>query len=373
MQNSFCKKALVVGIVAVFIGFGAIPSSGMQTDNKSIKLSNLGNILYVGGSGGGNYSTIQSAIDNANNGDTVFVYDDSSPYYENLIIDKSIILIGENEETTVIDGGGTGEIIYVSADNATIGKFTIQNSEFDGILISQEDHPPWDNEIKNANIYNNNIKKVSRGIFGITLQDSMIYGNKIDDIDTGIMLGYSSNNNISGNYITNARYRGIEIMGYFSLNEFYDKIHDLVYPTAKNNIIYRNTVENNRWGIHIWGGCINTKIIENNILDNHEIGIELYSSTNTEIRRNNFIQNENHEGYVHSFFTVINKFSQYFTNLWDENYWSGENYEKSIRINGEFIFIISFPLSDNDFLEMDVFNLPLIKIDWHPASEQYDI
>ena len=38
---------------------------------------------YVGGSGGGNYSSIQDAIDDASDGDTVFVY--NGIYNENII------------------------------------------------------------------------------------------------------------------------------------------------------------------------------------------------------------------------------------------------------------------------------------------------
>jgi len=51
--------------------------------------------LYVGGSVPNNYTTIQSAIDDAVDGDTVFVYDDSSPYREHLLIETSINLLGE--------------------------------------------------------------------------------------------------------------------------------------------------------------------------------------------------------------------------------------------------------------------------------------
>ncbi len=93
------------------------------------------NILYVGGSGANNYTSIQEAINDALPGDIIFVYDDSSPYYENLIINKSIKLIGENRETTIIDGKGTKSVIEIVADNISISNFSIRNSSKSGCGI----------------------------------------------------------------------------------------------------------------------------------------------------------------------------------------------------------------------------------------------
>ncbi|MEF8847999.1 MAG: hypothetical protein V5A68_02570 [Candidatus Thermoplasmatota archaeon] len=49
--------------------------SVFDLDGVAVAKNNTPNdiILYVGGRGPGNYSTIQNAIDNANTGDTVFV------------------------------------------------------------------------------------------------------------------------------------------------------------------------------------------------------------------------------------------------------------------------------------------------------------
>ncbi len=56
------------------------------------------------------YPTIQAAIDNANAGDTVFVKEGT--YNETIVITKSISLIGEERETTVINSNGaTSNII----------------------------------------------------------------------------------------------------------------------------------------------------------------------------------------------------------------------------------------------------------------------
>ena len=114
------KIILILGIIFLLIGISINPSSGINIDKKSIKIMSEGKTLFVGGSGPNNYTTIQEAINDAVDGDTVFVYDDSSPYYENIIIDKSISLIGENRNTTVIDGNYIGNVIEIIADKIII-------------------------------------------------------------------------------------------------------------------------------------------------------------------------------------------------------------------------------------------------------------
>lgn len=98
------------------------------TINHPHPRSNEGTIFHVGGSGPGNYTTIQQAIDAASAGDTVYVYNDASPYLEHLNISEAILLQGENQNTTVIDGNHTGDVITLHADNVTIKEFTIINS-----------------------------------------------------------------------------------------------------------------------------------------------------------------------------------------------------------------------------------------------------
>ena len=67
------------------------------------------NTYYVNKTGsGGAFISIQDAINAANDGDTVFVY--NGTYYENVIVNKIINLIGEHPDATLIDGGGSGTL-----------------------------------------------------------------------------------------------------------------------------------------------------------------------------------------------------------------------------------------------------------------------
>ena len=59
------------------------------------------------------FCKIQYAIDNASSGDNIFVF--SGTYYENIVIDKSVTIEGEDWLTTVIDGNKKRDVVYVIA------------------------------------------------------------------------------------------------------------------------------------------------------------------------------------------------------------------------------------------------------------------
>lgn len=105
MQRSpVIQKYVSLGIILLFFVASMIPLHGQRTGDIPSQPSFTGDILYVGGGGPGNYTKIQDAINASNTGDTVYVYDDSSPYYEHLVIEKSISLIGEDTRSTEING-----------------------------------------------------------------------------------------------------------------------------------------------------------------------------------------------------------------------------------------------------------------------------
>ena len=100
------KRLFCILICMLTISITFVSVSGTIISEKNPCLLSNGNILYVGGSGLGNYSTIQEAIEASVAGDTVFVFDDlikkfSLPMPNHLKIDvdgiERIILEGATE------------------------------------------------------------------------------------------------------------------------------------------------------------------------------------------------------------------------------------------------------------------------------------
>jgi len=117
--------AMTVSIVFLFFSANAISFYSYDTHNQSICKN--GRTLYVGGNGPNNYTTIQAAINAADDGDTIFVY--SGRYPEDIYIWKNISLIGENKEKTIIELC-KGELIEAdSLSFLKIKDFTIKDGE----------------------------------------------------------------------------------------------------------------------------------------------------------------------------------------------------------------------------------------------------
>ena len=262
--------------------------------------------------------SIQEAINSAFPGDTVFVH--AGIYTENLMVGKTLTLIGESKENTIIDGDRKEQsVIDVTASQVVITGFTVQNTSreagtsFAGIKISGAE----------CNVTSNNMRKTKIGIsvtshesiisknvatdngHGIALYSStgaIVESNNVSRNTVGISLAFSSNNTILGNRAVNSSTGGHGI--YISSNSF-------------NNAVLMNVLRFNYHGM--WLSASNDNwIVQNLVADNELLGIELANSPQNIFYHNSFANNGG-ESMRHI------KIDDKSNSIWDDDYPSGGN------------------------------------------------
>lgn len=331
MKKEWLIKTLSMGIVILFIGAGAVSALNINLIDESKPLRRS-NTLYVGGSGPNNYTKIQDAIDDASIVDTIFVY--QGTYHENLVIDKSLTLYGEDKNKTIIDGSSHGNAIYILTNRVTITGFTVTNAGYGHYA----------------------------GIWLENVRFNKIVGNIISDNHYwGICLNSSSLNSISENNIS-MNNLGIEAGGdpqkpsngnIFKNNVFFSNdYYGIGFGWSKGNLFYQNIFLNSPRGISFWHNNFN--IIYKNVFTDNNLGIKLHFSKHNLILFNNFINNEKNADFL------IDNLIQ--NNRYLGNYWN-ESTSKPFIIHGG---LVAFNRS---------FSNPFswIQIDWFPAKEPYVI
>ncbi len=163
-----------------------------------------------------NYATIQAAIDDPDTLDGHTILVDAGTYYENVVVNKTISLIGENKSTTVIDGNRSGVSVSVWSNNFALSGFTIRNGDEHGVAIYSISCVISDNIITN---------NYWAGIFISAVSDNTIINNVITNNHKGIEIFFGpgledANNTISGNKIALNDWYGIYIV-YSSGNKIY--------------------------------------------------------------------------------------------------------------------------------------------------------
>jgi parallel beta-helix repeat protein len=187
------------------------------------------------------YNTIQEGVDGASSGDTVFIA--NWTYNEAITVNKTLTLLGEDSTKTIIDGGGSTNVVRITTDNVTIEGLTIQNGDR-GILIDYSD---------NCTIIGNTI---------------------IDQDDHGIYVWHSNNNTIAGNVLAFNSWTGIFI------------------SSSHNNTIISNTIGNNNDGFGYYESD-RTRVYLNNIMDNTRDQATLDGNSDNTIWEGNYWSNYN--------------------------------------------------------------------------------
>jgi parallel beta-helix repeat protein len=289
--ESLLRKGLAIGIILLFVGTCIIPAVAQNTE-KTLPTSR-GDWLYVGGSGPGNYTTIQSALDAANPGDTVFVF--NGIYYENAYIETSIHLIGEDKNNTIIDGGGVqGSTVVFHANYIYLSGFTIRNcgdwANDGGVWITDAwSHHSSFNTVTN-NIICNNQKP---GIIAYQTNNNTITNNIFLDNVCAIEFGsYSYYNVISQNTFINNSIGMWGAPAHTMISNNYFKNSGISISRGGSNTIKNNQFEGDgSISISLSSGCL----IQNNFLISPKTlgtrvsssyGIAISSSVNVVVKNN---------------------------------------------------------------------------------------
>jgi parallel beta-helix repeat protein len=206
------------------------------------------------------HPTVQEAINNASSGDLIFVHD--GVYYEDIVINKSVSLVGE-----VICGIAAQYVIRIMAAGVSLEDLTVMGNP--------------------SNPYENAIIVSSAG--------NVLKSVRIEDSYYGLTLSSSNNNVISDNIISN-------------------NTNGLTFYFCSSNILSENAVINNNIGISLYFSDDN-RFLGNTVYNNTN-GLDLYTSVNNNVFCHNNFNNT----------LQLSSDSTNSTNVWslngEGNYWS---------------------------------------------------
>ncbi len=264
------------------------------------------------------YTSIQYAINVANDGDTIYVF--SGRYDETLVVDKRVKIWGsidgkpsivdtrfdkrytievtadyaEIQGLVVSDTGNhktspIGALIAVKANNVIIQGNTLNNTKSFGIyldssssgniisgnLINNTGRGIYSDSSDTNDILENDIRNCSEyAIYIYSSSNNRVYGNKIENSSHGVYTIGCNNLNISNNTITTTRYYGIYI------------------EDGNQGVIrFNNMTNNDGTGIYLGGRSF---AVTHNILDGNERGLTLAGLSN--VVMNNTFSNSSASG-----------------------------------------------------------------------------
>jgi parallel beta-helix repeat protein len=242
---------MMVVFYLTIAGLGGILFSDIISISSNVEAKTI----IVDISGNGNYTKIQEAINNAKPGDTINIW--AGMYYENIVVDKTLTVIGNGTSSTIINGSYQGDVVYVSGDWVNLTGFTATNSGQQpgffyesGIKLDKAD---------NAHIYN--IFSTNND-YAICLKNS--HNNLIENSNLSLNAHgsyfFNSNNN---SFINNSNINsgdGIWVKNSENIKILNNTFRKIFYPNSVSleinleNVKFADVRSNKmNHGFYIWG------------------------------------------------------------------------------------------------------------------------
>jgi hypothetical protein len=192
------------------------------------------------------HKTIQSALNDAQTGDTIFV--EIGTYAENIVLPDGITIEGEETAGTKIIGTGINGDTVTITGNSAISYMTIINTVTGSAAIS-----------------------VSSNVAGVSVTNNLIIGSKTGTGSAALFMS----SNVTGLNVTN--------------NLIIGSNTGIQCPASSNIMIINNVIDRNTTGIICTGPT--TITFENNIVSNNTIGINFSTSVTGVIDFNDVYNN----------------------------------------------------------------------------------
>lgn len=220
------------------------------------------------------YESIEEALAAAVDGSVIRI--NGGTHTVNLVIDKSVTI--EGHDTPVVDGGGQGTVIKITAPDVQIRGLTIRNS---GSALNDE-NSGISIEAPGALIEDCLLEEMLFGIYLKKAAGSIIRNNRIFSMDLPpsrrgdpIRVWYSDSVQIRGNTVEKGR--------------------DVVLWYSSDLVVADNSIQNSRYGLHFMY-CDRAEIT-GNIMSNNSVGAFLMYSRKLRLTDNVIIHNRGATGF----------------------------------------------------------------------------
>lgn len=276
------------------------------------------------------YQNITSGLENASAGYTIFVH--NGAYNEDVVVNETVWLKGENRNTTTIKGTGIMDVIEVTAQNVRICGFTINYSGESYSCIFKSGEESRNLTVDHCKIATETLGIDAESSSGLSVTNNIMAGGSYACVALAVVSQISITYNEMVGRGENISSYGIDIDGSHAVTVAYNNISnnfDGVYLTNQINQYYditicNNYVANNTNGIYIDierdGGGSSATIVGNTITHNeYAVYQSLYevSCDPHSFYHNNFIDNT---------YNNITFQGEAMAHNWNDSYPSGGNY-----------------------------------------------
>lgn len=224
--------------------------------------------IIVSRDGSADFTSITEAISQAQTNDIIFVR--NGIYKEHVTVNKTLQLIGEKPQYTIIDGSGSDSVLRITADNVSVSGFTIKNSGSKSTYYEMDagiDINASFVKISQCTCLNNTV-----GIQMKECTENTVDHNILTNNSYGLFLYFSFSNKLSNNTINSNSDYGCYLYSGSKKNtildnQFYTNRYGLRIKSEQNHV-KKNLFQENNQGIWICCGAKNNIIFLNTFVNN---------------------------------------------------------------------------------------------------------